>query len=319
MRLCALRRHGEWAQATNLGRAMKNPAIPAAVVPAGSAAWLTPLELGLLAAIWGASFLFQRVAAPEFHAAALVEMRLALGALILLPFLWAQRAKFPRALWPKLAMVGAINSAVPFVLFAWAAQIAPAGVGAITNAMAVLFTALVGFLFFREKIAVRKWLALATGFVGVVVLAGDKTSGDNVAWAAAAGASAAFMYGVGANLVPRLFAGLPPLGLAAATLGSAALIVLPFAAWQWPAQSPSLPAWGSAIALGVICTGLAYAMYYRLIQRIGASRAVTVTYLVPLAAVAWAWSLLGEPLTWPMAIACALILGSVAISQRGGR
>ena len=69
----------------------------------------------------------------------------------------------------------------------------------------------------------------------------------------------------------------------------------------------------------MVCTGLAYAMYYRLIQRIGAARAVTVTYLVPLAAVAWAWSLLGEPLTWPMGIACALILGSVALSQRGGR
>src|SRR3546814_8489637 len=73
-------------------------------------------------------------------------MRLGLGALVLLPFLWRSRAHFPRALWPKLALIGAINSAVPFILFAWAAQRAPAGVGAIANAMTVLFTALVGFL-----------------------------------------------------------------------------------------------------------------------------------------------------------------------------
>ena len=295
---------------------MKNPVLAADVRPAGVADWRTPVELGLLAAIWGASFLFQRVAAPEFGASVLSELRLVLGAAILLPFLWLHRARFPRALWPKLALVGAINSAVPFLLFAWAAQRAPAGVGAITTALAVLFTALVAFAFFHEKIGVRKWIALAVGFVGVVVLASDKADGASVGPAAAAGMFAALMYGVGANLVPRLFAGLPPLALAAATLGCAALMSLPLAAWHWPEHAVSGRAWGSAIALGVVCTGLAYAMYYRLIQRIGAARAVTVTYLVPIAAVAWAWSLLGEPLTWRMGVACALILGSVALSQR---
>ncbi|WP_146910345.1 DMT family transporter [Arenimonas daejeonensis] len=296
---------------------MKNPS-PAVlpVQPANVAAWRTPVELGLLAAIWGASFLFQRVAAPEFGASALAELRLLLGAAVLLPFLWLARADFPARLWPRLALLGAINSAIPFALFAWGAQRAPAGVGAITNAMAVLFTALVAFLFFRERIGARKVLALVVGFIGVIVLASDKTEGASVGWATAAGVAAALMYGVGANLVPRLLNGLPPSAVAAATLGSAALLLLPFSIAHWPEQSVSAPAWGSAIALGVICTGLAYAIYYRLIQRIGAARAVTVTYLVPLAAVAWAWSLLGEPLTWPMAIACALILGSVAISQR---
>lgn len=293
---------------------MKNPApIPAF---AAAPAWLTPLELGLLAAVWGASFLFQRVAAPEFGAAPLVELRLGLGALVLLPFLWPQRAQFPRHLWPRLALVGTINTALPFLMFAWAAQRAPAGVGAITNAMAVLFTALVAFLFFRERIALRKWIALAVGFIGVVVLASDRTGGGGIGPAAAAGTFAAFLYGIGANLVPRWFAGLPPVGVAAATLASAALLTLPLAIAQWPSAPVSAPAWGSAVAVGVLSTGFAYALYYRLIQRIGAARAVTVTYLVPLAAVAWAWGLLGEALTWPMGLACALILGSVAISQQ---
>ena len=112
----------------------------AATSPAHERAWLTPLELAVLGAIWGASFLFMRVAARDFGPVPLVEVRLALGSIVLLPFLWRSRAAFPRALWPKLALIGAINSAVPFVLFAWAAQRAPAGIGAICNSMTVLFT-----------------------------------------------------------------------------------------------------------------------------------------------------------------------------------
>ena len=122
-------------------------------------AWLTPVELCVLGAIWGASFMFMRVAAPEFGATPLVAIRLGLGALILLPFLWFERRAFHRGLWPRLALIGAINSAIPFTLFAWAAQRAPAGVGAIANAMTVLFTALVGLLFFGERIGTRRAVA----------------------------------------------------------------------------------------------------------------------------------------------------------------
>lgn len=279
-------------------------------------AWLTPVELGLLAAIWGASFMFMRVAAPEFGAAALVEIRLALGAAVLLPFLWRARRSFPLALWPKLALIGAINSAIPFLLFAWAAQRAPAGIGAITNAMAVLFTALVAFFFYGEHIGTRRSLALLAGFAGVVVLASSKTAGANVGGAVAAGTSAAFLYGVGANLVRRHLAGLPPAAVAAATLSSAALLMLPLAIAQWPIQAVPAKAWFSAVMLGVLCSGIAYALYYRLIQRVGAARAVTVTYLVPLFAVAWAWLLLDEPVTLAMLVAGGLIVGSVAMSQR---
>lgn len=293
--------------------------VTADLAPARTQAWLTPLELGLLGAIWGASFMFMRVAAPEFGAAPLVELRLALGAAVLMPLLWKARAAFAPQIWPKLALIGAINSAIPFALFAWAAQRAPAGVGAITNAIAVLFTALVGFMFFGEKIGLRRGGALMAGFVGVVVLASGKTAGASIGWAVAAGCAAAFLYGVGVHLVKRHLVGLPPVAVAAATLGCAALLMLPFAIAQWPTHEVPARAWFSAAMLGVLCTGIAYALYYRLIKRIGAGRAVTVTYLVPLFAVAWAWVLLGEPLTVPMAISGALILGSVAMSQRAAR
>ena len=284
-----------------------------------SARWLTPIELGVLGAIWGASFLFMRVAAPHFGALALVEIRLAAGALVLLPFLWLARAQFPLRLWPLLALIAAINSAVPFTLFAWAAERAPAGIGAITNAMTVPFTALVGFLFFSEKIGTRRALALAAGFVGVVVLASGRSAGVSVGMAAAAGTLAAFMYGVGINLVRRHLSGLPAAAVAAATLSCAAVLALPFAIVTWPAVNPPPLAWAAALSLGVLCTGIAMVGYYRLIARIGPSRASTVTYLIPLFAVSWAWWLLDEPVTLPMVLAGALILGSVAISQGARR
>jgi drug/metabolite transporter (DMT)-like permease len=282
-------------------------------------AWRTPLELSLLGAIWGASFMFMRVASKDFGAAPLVELRLVLGTLVLLPFLWRARASFPLKRWPMLALVGAINSAIPFLLFAWAAQRAPAGVGAIANSMAVLFTALVGFLFFGEKIGTRRVIALVAGFIGVVVLASGKTAGASVGWAVVAGSSAAFLYGIGANLVRRHLAGLPSTAVAAATLGAAALLALPFAIAQWPQHEIPARSWFSATLIGVLCTGIAYAVFFRLIQRIGASRASTVTYLIPLFGVAWAWLLLDEPLTLTMGIAGMLILGSVALSHRAAR
>jgi drug/metabolite transporter (DMT)-like permease len=281
--------------------------------------WITPLELTLLGAIWGASFLFMRVAAKDFGAIGLVEVRLALGALVLLPLWWRARAQFPIRLWPRLALIGAINSAVPFMLYAWAAQRAPAGIGAITNGMTVLFTALVGFAFFGERIATRRATALLVGFIGVVVLASSKVAGASIGWAAMAGATAAFLYGIGSHLVRRHLSGLPSAGIACATLGSSALLTLPFAIAQWPTASIPATSWWSAAALGVVCTGLAYVIHYRLIARIGASRASAVTYIVPLFGVAWAWLLLGEPLTLKMGIAGALILGSVAFSQRAAK
>ena len=281
--------------------------------------WLTPIELTLLGAIWGASFLFMRVAAPEFGSLALVEVRLALGALVLLPFAWRVRQQIPLAILPKLALIGVINSAIPFVLFAWAAQHAPAAVSAICNATAVLFAALVAFALYGEKMGSRRALALLVGFAGVVVLATSKSSGSSTLLAVAAGTFAAALYGLGANMVRRHVTDLPPAAVAASTLSMSALFVAPLALSQWPNQAISSASWWCAGALGVLCTGFAFLIYYRLIKRNGAARAATATYLVPLFAAGWAWLVLGEAVTSRMVIAGALILGSVAISMRSAK
>lgn len=279
---------------------------------------LVYLELFVLGAIWGGSFLFMRVAAPEFGAAPLVELRLACGALVLLPFLWpARRALAGR--WPLLAGIGLLNSALPFLLFAWAAARAPAGIGAIANSMTALFAVLVGWWMFGERIGRRRSVGLLAGMVGVVVLVGAPSAGMDIGWAATAGVVGALCYAIAANLVRRHLGGLPPIALAAATLVCSTLLVAPLAAWQWPRATPSAAAWLSALLLGVLCTGIAYAFYFRLLERIGPTRAATVTYLVPLFGVGWAWALLGEPLTPPMAIAGLFILGGVALSQSAVR
>ena len=287
-------------------------------VSSTASAWLTPVELLLLAAIWGASFLFQRVAAKDFGSFPLVEVRLFLGALVLMPFLWRARSQFNPRLWLRLAGIGVINSAIPFVFFAWAAQRAPAGIGAIANATAVMFTALVALIFYGEAISTRRTIGLLAGFVGVAVLASGKTNGVSVWPAALAGTAASVLYGFGGNMIRRQLVGLPAAAVAAATLFCASVFISPLALATWPATPIPGLSWLCAVLIGVLCTGIAYALYYRLINRIGAPRASTVTYLVPLFGVFWAWLALGEPLTLTMAIAGALILGGVALNQQWG-
>lgn len=281
--------------------------------------WRTPVELLLLAAIWGGSFLFLRISAPKFGPLALVDVRLALGALVLSPFLWRARRQLAATGWFKIAAIGFINTLLPFLLFAWTAERAPAGVGAIINSMAVPFAVLAAFAMFGERIGTRRLTGLAAGMVGVVVLASGDVGGAGLGPAVAAGTAGAFLYGVSANLVKRHFAGLPPAAVAAATLAWGAVLLSPFAVWQWPSARIPMEAWLSLIALGVVCTGIAYAFYYRLIQRVGAPRATTVTYLVPIFGVLWAWLALGEPLTLGMAVGGALILGGMLYGQTQGR
>lgn len=273
------------------------------------------MSLVALGAIWGASYLFLRIAVPHFGPVPLVAIRLVLGALMLLPFLLRDRARFPAARWPMMALIGALNSALPFLLFAWAAERAPAGVGAIANGLTALCAALVGFLFFHERLTTRQSLALCVGFAGIVVLASTRIAGMSVGWASAAGAAASLMYGLGLHMARRHLSGLPPAALAAGTLGTSALLAMPFAWATWPGGAVPMSSWLSAGALGVLCTGIGFVLYYRLIERIGANRTSTVTYLIPPFGVAWGWLFLGERATPTMIVACALVLASVALMQ----
>jgi drug/metabolite transporter (DMT)-like permease len=298
-------------------RAARSPA--AASETARATLWRAPLELTVLGAIWGGSFMLMRVAAADFGPFPLVEVRLGLGALVLVPFLWSARAQFTVTLCLRVAGIACVNAVIPLALFAWAAERAPAGIGAITNGMTVMFTALVAFVFYGERIGARRLAGLITGFVGVAILASGKTAGESVGPAALAGTTASLCYGCGLNLVRRYLTGYPPAAVAAAALASGAVLLAPLAVHSWPRHPIAAASWVSALLLGVLCTGIAFVLYYRLVALIGAPRTSTVTYLIPLFGVIWAWLLLGEPLTLTMAVAGALILAGVALSQQRAR
>ena len=210
-------------------------------------------DLVLLAALWGASFLFTRMAVPAFGAFALAELRVAIAALMLLPLL-AVRGDFSelRARPARFVLLGAVNTAIPFALFAWAVLSITAGLASILNATAPLFAALVAWIWLRERLTLLQWLGLGVGFAGVLWLTGARAGfdGESSRWAVLAALAATFSYGLSGSVAKRYFTGVRPLAVAAGSQTAAALLLLPFAMATWPAASPPARAWGAAIALG---------------------------------------------------------------------
>ncbi|MEP5763232.1 MAG: DMT family transporter [Halieaceae bacterium] len=275
------------------------------------------LELFTLGALWGGSFLFMRVAAPEFGPVVLIALRVSIAFLFLLPILLHQGC-FPimRRRIGGLAVVGTINSALPFTLFAFATLSLSAGFTAVLNATAPLFTAIVAFLWLGERPGRLPALGLMVGFGGVVLLVWDKidVSGNSVALAIAAGLGASLCYGVAANHTRVHMSGLGSLELAGGSQLTASIILLPLCFFYWPEQAPSLTAWLSVLVLGVVCTGIAYILFFRLLTRLGPAKAVTVTFIVPLAAMVLGAVLLAELVTTSMLAGCGLILLGTALA-----
>lgn len=275
------------------------------------------IDLVLLAAIWGASFLFTRIAAPAFGPFALAEVRVAIAAAMLVPLLaWRADLTELRRHAPLFLLQGAVNTAIPFALFAYAALTITAGLASILNATAPLFTALVAWLWLRERLTPLQWLGMAIGIAGVVWLSADKAqfAVGGGAWAIGAGVLASVSYGLSANVVKRYFTGVRPLAVAAGSQSAAAILLLPFAVAYWPAGALRVFDWGAAIALGVLCTGLAYILYFRLIARVGPATAMTVTFLIPAFAMLWGGLFLGEAVTGAMLAGCAVILAGTALA-----
>lgn len=278
------------------------------------------MSLCLLAAVWGASFLFMRLGAAEFGPFALVGLRVLGASLVLLPLMaWQGEAAVLRQHWRPILRIGVIASALPFLAFAYAALAINGGLSAILNATTPLWGTLIGWLWLKDRPSGHRLLGLAIGFAGVLWLAADQASfkpgvsGPSSGMAVLACLAAAAMYGLATNDARRHLTGLPPLALAAGSqLGASAVLVLPMG-WHWPAQSPGALAWGAAAGLAFLCTGLAYVLYFRLIARIGATNAMTVTFLIPAFAVAWGALLLDEVVSPTMLGACAVILVGTAL------
>ncbi|PTT87245.1 EamA family transporter [Pelomonas sp. HMWF004] len=277
-------------------------------------------ELVLLAALWGASFLFMRVSVPEFGPVVLAAVRVGLASVMLLPLLASQgQLARLRQHWRGLLLVGLLNSAIPFALFSFAALSITAGLSSIVNATTPLWTALVAFVWLRQGLTRWRVLGLVIGFAGVAFLAWDKASfkagADHAGfWAVLACMGATLCYGLAANATKRYLTGVPPLAVATGSQFAAALLLAGPAAWLWPAQLPGAVAWASVAALAALCTALAYVMYFRLMSRVGPTNAVSVTFLIPLFAMLWGALFLQEAVTAQMVMGGGIVLVGIALA-----
>lgn len=283
------------------------------------------LDLLVLAALWGASFLFMRLGAQAFGPVALVFLRVAGASLLLLPWMLARgEGEALRRHWRPVALIGMVNSTGPFLLFAVASLVMTAGLMAVFNATAPLWAALIAWLWLRERLSLPRLLGLAIGFAGVLWLSWGKADlRPAAAWGAlgispalgiAACIGATLLYGLGANLARRQLQGVPPVAVAAGSQAACALVLALPAWWWWPAADPPAQAWLAVALLALLCTGLAYVLYFRLIANVGATKAISVTFLIPAFAMAWGWLALAEVPTPTMLAGAAVVLLGTGLS-----
>lgn len=275
------------------------------------------LELCTLAAIWGASFLFMRLGAHEFGPVVLAALRVGIASLALLPLLALRQGLAElRSHARPLVVVALLNSALPFALFSYAALSISAGLSSILNATTPLWGALVAWAWLRQGLTPLRVLGLLLGFAGVVFLAWEQASfkpgGSGFAVLACLGA--AFSYGIAANYTKKRLTGASPLAVATGSQFYAALMLAGPAVLLWPAQTPSASAWAGALMLALLCSALAYILFFRLMSRIGPTNTIAVTFLIPGFAVLWGWLFLGEAFTLRMALGCAIVLLGTALA-----
>jgi len=271
-------------------------------------------EFVLLAAIWGASFLFTRIGTVEFGVWATAGLRVLIATLFLLPILLIRgHSQSLREHWKLVLLVGLTNSAIPFVCFSFALQSITVGLSSLLNATVPLFGAVIAWVWLSDRPSGSRMLGLAIGFLGVAMLAWDKASfkpdasGLSSGWGVLACLFACICYGISASFTKRFLGGLPSLVSSTGSQLGAALALLPLTIFYWPSQAVSMKAWGAVITLGVVCTGFAYILFFRLIERAGPAKALSVTFAIPVFAVLYGVILLGETVT-PWMVGCGLVI-----------
>ncbi|MEF3092623.1 DMT family transporter [Raoultella scottii] len=275
------------------------------------------LRLLLLAAIWGASFLFMRIAVPQFGAINTAFLRVFFGFAGLAVILFMLKSSFDfKGKFKSSVILGVINSGLPFLMYCLAAKWLPAGYSAILNATTPLMGALVGFSCFAEKLTLRKWAGMLLGLVGIIVITtiGEASSADKQIAGVIACLIATGCYGVASFLTRSWISnkgGLDPKIVAFGSQMGASIFLMPFFLWStsigptvdWLQQE----AWVSVIAVGVICTAFAYILYFRLIADVGPLRSLTVTFLIPPFGMLWGYIVLGEIVNNGFIIGAAII------------
>ncbi|ELC9520677.1 DMT family transporter [Vibrio alginolyticus] len=268
-----------------------------------------------LAAIWGGSFLFMRVAANTFGPAYLIEFRVTFAAVALLLIAVYLKKKLTLTAHTKhFFIIGLFNSAVPFLLFAYAAQTLNASTLAILNSTAPIWGALVGFVWYRSPLTAKSVLGMLIGIGGVAVLVGLDTStiGEEAMLPIAASLMASFSYGIATNYTKNA-PQVPAFDNAHGSMWAAVIWVLPLLPFLPMRAEPSYFEWSSVVTLGVVCTGFAYLLYFRLVSDIGPASALTVTFLVPVFGILWGYLVLDEPVGSNTIIGTILVLSGTML------
>lgn len=268
-----------------------------------------PFEFILLASIWGASFMLTHIASPEFGIWATAAVRVMVAALVLLVVVRSKGLMQElKQHWKPTFLIGIINSAVPFALFAYAVRHINTGLIAILNATVPLFGAVIAWLWLKDRLNATRIIGLLLGFLGIALLTGEtanfKEGGSGLALLACL--AAAICYGMAGSLTKRYLSQVSPMASAAGSQMGASLVLILPCLLTWPATLPSSSAWISVIALGVVCTALAYVLYFRIIAQVGPAKSLTVTFLIPVFAMLYGVVLLNEKVTLWM-VGCGLI------------
>jgi len=270
-------------------------------------------RLLLVASFWGASFLFTRITAPVLGPVLTAELRTLIAGIALAAYFAAtgyqpELRRFAR----QYVIVGILTSGLPFLLWAYAALSLTAGLMSVLNATSPMWGALWSVVLLRERMKTGQVLGLAIGIVGVALVT-QPQPGQAISYAAVCAAlGAAFCYGLAGGYMKRWASEVPSRGMAAGTQLAAGILLAPFIALSPPTAAPTPLAAASMLALGLVCGAIAYLLYFRLVTDIGATGALTVTYLIPVFGVLWGALFLGEAVSLlTLAGAALVILGTV--------
>ena len=266
-----------------------------------------------LASIWGASFLFIKLGVDEVEPAVVVLGRIAVGFGVLVPFVLARRVRLDiRAMWVPFVVLGTLNNAVPYWLLAFAETRIDSGLAAVIQAAAPILTVVLAMRIDpSQRVRGMRLVGVGVGFVGVALLVGVQEGGQLVAALAVLGT--ATCYAISALYAGRAVRSFGPLEVTVGQLAVGLLLAAPFGLAQLPSEAPPAKAVAAIVALGALSTGVAYLLYFTLIARAGASRAILVTYLVPAFALVYGTVFLDEPVTESALAGLVLILGGTAL------
>lgn len=268
-----------------------------------------------LAAIWGGSFLFMRVAANTFGPAYLIEFRVGFAAIaLLLISIYLKKKLSFTAHTTHFFIIGLFNTAAPFLFFAYAAQTLNASTLSILNSTAPIWGALIGFIWYRSPLTKKAILGMVIGIAGVAVLVGWSAVkiGEEAILPIIASLLAACSYGIATNYTKNA-PQIPAFNNAHGSMWAAVIWVLPLLPFLPMRAEPTSMEWSSVVALGVVCTGLAYLLYFRLVSEVGPASALSVTFLIPVFGILWGYLILDEPIGFNTIIGTILVLSGTML------